>query len=159
MLYSLLIIAVIIIAIIGLKRWQGLPAEKRKGNGKKILLWSTIAIVLGLVATGRAHWIMGVLAALLAIAGRVAQFAQYIPLFKKLFGEAAAQQPGASSPPANVDMSIKEAAEILGVDENASNDDIRLAHKKLMQKIHPDRGGTDALAKQINQAKDVLLKK
>ncbi len=54
-------------------------------------------------------------------------------------------------------MTRKEAADVLGVKEDASTEDIKLAHKRLMQKIHPDRGGTDALAQQINHAKDVLL--
>jgi len=117
-------------------------------------------VVLALVATGRAHWLMGVLAALLALAGRVAQFAQYIPLFKKLFGDAQARQPGAGqAAPSTNSMTRQEAADILGIDINASDEEVRLAHKKLMQKIHPDRGGSDALAKQINQAKDLLIDK
>ena len=54
-------------------------------------------------------------------------------------------------------MGRKEAAEVLGVPENASRDEIVKAHRRLMQRVHPDRGGSDFLAAKINQAKDVLL--
>ena len=57
----------------------------------------------------------------------------------------------------NQAMNKQQAAEILGIDVDASVEDVRSAHKRLMQKMHPDRGGSDALAKQINLAKDVLL--
>ena len=79
-----------------------------------------------------------------------------LSLFKSIFGNANAQQPPSGNMPSNQTMSPQDAADILGVDINASQDEIRLAHKKLMQKIHPDRGGSDALAKQINQAKNIL---
>ena len=54
-------------------------------------------------------------------------------------------------------MSYKQARDILGVSEAADKKDINTAHKRLMQKMHPDRGGSDYLAKQINKARDTLL--
>lgn len=152
MFYSILVIVAIGALIYVYNRWQKLPEDKREGFAKKAGIYTLVAIILALVVTGRAHWLMGVLAAILALAGKVAQIAQYIPLFKKIFG----QQMPPNQAPTQQAMSRQDAADILGVDINASNEEIREAHKRLMQKIHPDRGGSDALAKQINHAKDIL---
>lgn len=51
-----------------------------------------------------------------------------------------------------------EAYEILGLPTSATKEDVIKAHKRLMQRIHPDRGGSDYLAAKINAAKDQLTK-
>ena len=61
------------------------------------------------------------------------------------------------SPPGTQPMDRREAAEILGIEEDSSKDVIRQAHRKLIQRLHSDRGGTDYLASLVNQARDVLL--
>lgn len=159
---SLLIIAIVGGALFGVHRWQTRPPEERAAFAKKALIYGVVGGVLALVVTGKAHWLMGVLAALLALLARVAQFAQYTPMFKKMMGgdvDPQAQQRESQSVQGSMSsMSHQEAADILGIEPNANADDIKQAHKRLMQKLHPDRGGSEALAKQINLAKDILLK-
>ena len=63
------------------------------------------------------------------------------------------------APPRNprIDMTRQEALSVLGLAESASADDIRAAHRRLIQRVHPDVGGSADLAARINRAKDVLL--
>ncbi len=63
------------------------------------------------------------------------------------------------SQPGSGTMSREEALEILGLEGSPSEEDIKLAHKKLMQKLHPDRGGNDFLASLLNRARECLLGK
>jgi len=62
-----------------------------------------------------------------------------------------------AAPDSSSGLSRTEALAVLGLGEDASDEDIVQAHRKLMQKLHPDRGGNDYLAAKVNQAKDFLL--
>lgn len=53
---------------------------------------------------------------------------------------------------------VAEARAVLGVDADADADTIRTAHRRLAAQVHPDRGGSADLARQVNAARDVLLK-
>ena len=54
-------------------------------------------------------------------------------------------------------MTRDEAYEVLGLPKGASREEIVASHRRLMKKLHPDQGGSTALAARVNQAKDVLL--
>ena len=55
-------------------------------------------------------------------------------------------------------LSVKQARSILGVGPDATAEEIQAAYKRLMLRVHPDNGGAEGLAAQLNAARDRLLK-
>jgi len=159
------IIIIIAVIAIGLLLWYKLsnaPADKRKN----LIFWSTAGVIIGtlvvLTATGRMHWLYALGGAIAAFTPRVISALRYLPLinrFRQQYTQQKSQQSGQQSAGrANPGkMTAAQAREILGVKADASREEIIKAHKRMMQKVHPDRGGTDYLAAQLNQAKDTLL--
>ncbi len=54
-------------------------------------------------------------------------------------------------------MSREQARRVLGLNPNATEQDVKDAHRRLMRRVHPDKGGTAQQAALINRAKDILL--
>lgn len=67
-------------------------------------------------------------------------------------------QSGHNSSVFEASPSTKEALQILGLEPEPNKQQIIKAHRALIQKLHPDRGGNDFLASRVNLAKEALLK-
>jgi len=157
---------VILIAVlaVALLLWHKIKIAK-PAERKKLVLWGGLAglgaILLILAMTGHLNVITAAIAGLFALMPRVLQYARYLPFLKKMMGDDSQGEnaPGAGqrSAASSQSMNQAQAYEVLGLQPGCSREDIILAHKRMMQKMHPDRGGSDFIAAQINQAKDILL--
>ena len=67
------------------------------------------------------------------------------------------QNSGHSGDTGNGPMREEEAWRVLGLQPGANADEIKTAYQRLMQKVHPDLGGSDYLAAKLNQAREILL--
>ena len=158
---------IILIAVAGIALILWHKITKAKGEQrKKMIMWSIIGSVLailGLLAiTGHLNIITAMIAGAVALLPRAMQLLKYLPFISRLYqqhGQQNTQNQQQSQPPprGKQAMSIDEAMEVLGLKPGYSKEDVKQAHRRMMQKVHPDRGGSDYLAAQINQAKDILL--
>ena len=158
---------IILIAALGvtLFLWVWLKAryqEQGRPFAVKATLVACTLILIGLAATGRVHWLGALLAS--ALAGMrflLPIIFKSLPLLAPFLKRAKAEQADNNSN-ANTanssDMTKDEAFAILGLDHNATEEEIVMAHRRLIQKLHPDTGGNEYLATQLNIAKAVLLK-
>lgn len=74
-------------------------------------------------------------------------------------GEELATGPaGETGGPSEAPLSRAEALAILGLDEGCDRRQILAAHRRLIQRLHPDRGGSEYLAARINEARELLLR-
>ena len=154
----------IIVAAVAIAYLLWFKIKKAKGEEKKkLLIWSiagSAIVVLGFLAvTGRLNFITAAITGAVAMLPKAAQLLRYLPIINKVRQQASNsnQQQNRQQAPSQTAMNRKQACEVLGVEANASKEEIIMAHKRMMQKVHPDRGGSDYLAAQINQAKDTLL--
>lgn len=76
---------------------------------------------------------------------------------ERRLGEGWQTERGARRSTSSSDMSRDEALAVLGLADGATVEEIRAAHRRLIQRMHPDVGGSADLAARINRAKDILL--
>ena len=149
----ILLLAIAAVIYILYRRAQAASPEQRKAEYIKLGLGVAVVLVIGLTVTGRMHWIGA------AITGLLVGVRQLLPTLVKLFPMLASMRNSkndANPPAEGGKMTSAEALAVLGLEEGANEEDIISAHRKMMQKIHPDRGGSDYLAAKLNQAKDTL---
>ena len=174
----ILLIAVGIFAWLAIQKFKYSPPEQRR---KLIIQYVLVALALAavlLAVTGRLHWVGAAVAVVLPIANRLWRtFGRHLPWIAPLIAKhakaRAEKQQGnqqgkhqekphdgakKEKPNSEPQLTVIEARKILCVSANASRDEIIGAHRKLIQKFHPDRGGNDYLASRINAAKALLLK-
>jgi len=71
------------------------------------------------------------------------------------FGPLPGSPKPAEKPP--VDKGYVEARSLLDVPSDADAEQIRAAHRRLIARVHPDRGGSAELTRRVNAARDLLL--
>ena len=137
----------------------------RPSRATAIITLATLTLVIALVAlaaTGRLHWLAAAFAAVLPFLRRgLGLLLRFSPLLGRLFTafrqrQGAHQKAGAGGARPGA-MSRREALSILGLGGNASRQEIIDAHRRLMAKNHPDKGGSNFIAQQLNEAKRTLL--
>ncbi len=129
--------------------------EQQTKSLRTATLYGIGGILLLLVVTGRIPWLFALFSAAVPWINRAMAAKRMWSMFSQgrpQSGNANEQQQRPIS-----SMTRDEAFEILGLKPDATRDDIIKAHRKLMARVHPDKGGSDYLASSINQARKILL--
>jgi DnaJ family protein C protein 19 len=149
----LLLIILVGLATITLFWLRTLSPAQRRRTTIQIVLVALALFLLFLAITGRMHWIGAAIGALLPFVRRVLPWLiRLLPFLKRKSTQKQQSQATAAV------SSRDEAYQILGLKPGASREEVLAAHKRLMQKAHPDRGGSDWLAARVNAAKELLTK-
>jgi hypothetical protein len=114
-------------------------------------------VLLGIVMTLRGMGILGVPMVLAGIGFLLTGTWRSRPGFGGTGGGQGGNDRSGARPPQGETMSIAEARATLGVEPGASREDIQRAYREMMKKVHPDTGGSGALARRVQMARDLLL--
>ncbi|MBX2807113.1 MAG: hypothetical protein KTR20_00645 [Cellvibrionaceae bacterium] len=157
---SLLFILAIIIVIWAIRHIRTQAPAKQRQLLFRYSIYGLIAVIIGLVLNGKLHWLAAAIAALLPLAQKFILVAirvlPFLNAWRNKRGQAQQQQQKNQQQP-TAPMDLEQALKIFGLKNVSSKAEIAQRHRELMQKNHPDRGGSDYLAAQINAAKDILI--
>ena len=162
-----LLLLVLVLAFFAIRAFIKAPPQRATHYIRLALYGVGTVMVLFLALTGRLNWLTALLSIVAAAGARLLPLLiKHAPNLHKIWaliwqikqqstkhrydthGRNASKHGG---------MDREQAYSILGIKPGASKQEIIDAHRKLMQKMHPDRGGSNYLAGQINKAKKTLL--
>lgn len=128
--------------------WMWLRSDVIRRGGWRVGagLMAVVLVVTGAALSIKGDWWIGLPMVLLALLSAAGGRINRRP------------RPDQGPAPQRAGMSASEARSILGVEPEATPEQIRAAYTRLMQRAHPDKGGTAGLAAQLNAARDRLLK-
>lgn len=125
------------------------PSERRRFLNTSFL-WLPALLLVGLAGLGRISlWTAG-LAVLVPLTRTLAAKRRSAERFSQ-------QDPQRSSASPAAPKDRQRALAILGLESGATDEQILAAHRNLARKMHPDQGGSNYLAAEINWARDTLL--
>lgn len=153
--YQLLIILFIVLLFLAIRHIKQQPPEKQSALRWRYGLYALLGLAILLVMSGRLHWIAGAIAAVFPLLQRFFPLIMRVLPFLKKKKSSASNQPPSTQQSTGIDK--EKALQIFGFDTLPEESVIIQRHRELMQKNHPDRGGSDFLAAQINEAKEILL--
>jgi len=145
----IIIAALLLIIVLSTARWLV------SGNVRMLVMLARYGLMgmacVALVLLGLTGKLSALLIGLLACLPLTSSFRR---LFEELQGHFKEEE---SVHPTDLDRTM--AATILGISTTATAEEVKTSHKHLIQKIHPDKGGSAYLAQEVNNARDILLKK
>lgn len=154
----IILVALIFLAWYLKNRFVSTPLPERKRLVTGWLLWATAIGVVAMALTGRLHWIGGLLALSVPFLRQIGLWFMERKLQQMGQDKSQTENHDPSAGSANSsELDRQQAIQILNLSDQPSREEIVQAHRKMMQKNHPDQGGSDYLAAMLNQAKDLLL--
>lgn len=149
MIRLLIPLILLVIAVILAKRYlENAPPDLKKQRQLNLAIGALTIMLLILSLLHRMHWIAPLLSVVI-LAVRL--------LMQNLSKQAATQKESTSIATSATSITEEVALQILGLKKPYGENEVIEAHRNLIQKLHPDRGGNDYLASQINHARDKLL--